>query len=464
MEEQHFSNSQLATPPASPLPEGVEEVFDSEQEELEQEGVEYEQEEYEEEGYEGEGEDDDETAYEEEYEEEEEDLYNWRDNLESILPGEYYSGYRRMLSRILRLGCTIRVKYGRDGRTLGHQVYSDDYPKQVRQRLREEKEFARQSRRQEREFERLPQPPRSQPPPPFVQEYQPALYYYNHAPYCYFPDEPIWNQTEPIPMSVKEQEEDWRRMEYHQETLQDMDQKMEDELMHYVALADKQQQYYQEPIRVSMVHIDSGHPNASQLGGHGEASGSSSSQNLPPAAYTSDSEKPFPWSEDEEEEAEESAREQGRKMSSIERSLRAQAVAALYNPSAMLLHSVSMNETPTRTRLRMYRHLTGQPQPPHEYAPESVKQAYRESGGRPMDDHSHHPHHHLSDTHTSSSSSSSSHTAAASEHYPLHNHHGHGHGHHHHHHHMDSSLSHVDDDVPLDDEFGPTYFQGALND
>ncbi|KAG0061559.1 hypothetical protein BGZ89_011344 [Linnemannia elongata] len=427
MEEQHFSNSQLATPPASPLPEGVEEVFDSEQEELEQEGVEYEQEEYEQEeyeekGYEGEGEDDEETAYEEEYEEEEEDLYNWRDNLESILPGEYYSGYRRMLSRILRLGCTIRVKYGRDGRTLGHQVYSDDYPK------------------------------------------QPALYYYNHAPYCYFPDEPIWNQTEPIPMSVKEQEEDWRRMEYHQETLQDMDQKMEDELMHYVALADKQPQYYQEPIRVSMVHIDSGHPNASQLGGHGEASGSSSSQNLPPAAYTSDSEKPFPWSEDEEEEAEESAREQGREMSSIERSLRAQAVAALYNPSAMLLHSVSMNETPTRTRLRMYRHLTGQPQPPHEYAPESVKQAYRESGGRPMDDHSHHPHHHLADTHASSSSSSSSHTAAASEHYPLHNHHNHGHGHHHHHHHMDSSLSHVDEDVPLDDEFGPTYFQGALND
>ncbi|KAG9072400.1 hypothetical protein KI688_000170 [Linnemannia hyalina] len=364
MEEHHFSNRQLETPPASPLPEGVEEAFGSEQEEFEQEEVEYEQhaceqEEYEEEGYQGEEEDDRTTAYEEEYEEgeEEEGLYNWGDDLELTLP---------------------------------------------------------------------------------------ALYYHNHAPCRDFSDEPVWNQTEPIPMPVEEQEEDRRWMEYHQKNLQDMDRKMEDKLMHYVALAEKQPRYPQEPLRVSMVHVDSGHPSTSQPGGHGEVNSSSGSQNLPPSAYISDSEKPFPWSDDEVE-AEESAEEQGRAMSSIERSLRAQAVTALHNPSAMLLHSVSMNE----------------PQPPHEYAPESVKQAYGESGGKPLDDHSHHLHHHYTDTHASSSSSSS-HTAAASEHYQHHNHHSHGH--HHHHHHMDSSSSHVDDDVPMDDEFGPTYFQGALND
>ncbi|KAF9540098.1 hypothetical protein EC957_004651 [Mortierella hygrophila] len=132
-----------------------------------------------------------------------------------------------------------------------------------------------------------------------------------------------------------------------------MDRKMEDKLMYYVALAEKQPRYPQEPLRVSMVHVDSEHPSTSQLGGLGDVNSSSGSQNLPPSAYISDSEKPFPWSDDEEEEAEES--EQGRVMSSIERSLRAQAVTALNNPSAMLLHSVSMNETPTRTRLRMYR-------------------------------------------------------------------------------------------------------------
>ena len=339
MQEKHFSNGQLATPPASPLPEGAEEAFESEQEEFEQEDVEYEQreyeqEEYEEEGYEGKGEDNEETAYEEEYEEGTEGgLYNWGDDLKLILPDECYSGYRKMLSYMLRLGCSIRAKYGRDGRTLGYQVYSDDYPEQVRQR-----------RREEREFERLPQPPRSQPPLPLMQEYQPALYYYNHAPYCDSPDEPAWNQTEPISMSVEKQKEDQRRVENHQETLQDMDQKMEGELMHYVALAKKQPRYLQEPLRVSMVHVDSGHPGASQPGGHGQASGSSSSQNPPPSVYISDSEKPFPRSDHEEEEAEESVGEQGRAMSSIERSVRAQAVAALSDPSAMLLHSVSMNE------------------------------------------------------------------------------------------------------------------------
>lgn len=345
MKEQHFSNSQLATPPASPLPEGVEEALESRQEEFEQEEVEYEQHEYEqenheEEGNEGEGENDEEEAYEEEYEEREEEkgLYNWGDVLELVQPGEYYSGYRRMLSYMLQLGCTIRVKYGRDEKTLG----CDDYREQVRQRRREEREFTRQWRRQERDFERLPQPPRSQPPPPLVQEYQPALYYYNHTQYCDSPDEPVWDRTEPVTMFVEEQEEDRRWMECRRETLQDMNQKVEFELMHYVALAEKQPQYPQEPLRVSMFHVGSGHLSTSLPGGHGEVSSSSGSQNLPPTAYISDSDKSFPWSDDEEE-AEDSAREQG-KMSSIERSLRAQAVTALHNPSAMLLHSVFMNE------------------------------------------------------------------------------------------------------------------------
>ncbi|KAK3838676.1 MAG: hypothetical protein JOS17DRAFT_730909 [Linnemannia elongata] len=347
MKGPHFSNSQLATPPASPLPGGVEEAFESEQEVFEQEEVEYEQHEneqerYEEEGYERKGEDGEEAAYEEYKEEKEEKgLYNWGDDLELTLPGEYYSGYRRMLSSMLQLGCTIRVKYRRDERTLGYQVYNDDYREQVRQSRREQREIERQRWRQEWEFERLPQPPRSQPSPLPVQEYRPALCYYNHAPYCDFSGEPVWDQTELISMSVEEQEVDRKRMEYHDETLQDMDQKMELELLHHVALSEKQPRYPQEPLRVSMIHVDSGHPSMSQPGGHGEASSSSGSQYLPPSAYISDSENPSTWSDEEEEE---SAREQGKEMSSIERSLRAHAVTALYNPSAMLMHSVSMNE------------------------------------------------------------------------------------------------------------------------
>ncbi|KAF9927590.1 hypothetical protein FBU30_003055 [Linnemannia zychae] len=98
---------------------------------------------------------------------------------------------------------------------------------------------------------------------------------------------------------------------------------------------------------------------------------------------------------------------------------------------------------------RTLRHLTGQPQPPHEYAPESIKQAYRETGnitGAPLS---------VSQP-SSSSSSSSSHAAASTEtsssssspYYA----------------HLNPQSSHLDDDIPMDDEFGPTYFQGALND
>ncbi|KAG0320245.1 hypothetical protein BGZ97_000396 [Linnemannia gamsii] len=281
------------------------------------------------------------------------------------------------------------------------------------------------------------------------QTHQPALNYYDLAPYRDFPDEPVWDATEPIPMSAEEEEEDRKRVEYHQDTVQDIDQKMNDELMYYIALANstayKQgQQYPQDPLRVSMVLVE----------GSSSSSSSSTSQN---AAYFCDSDTPYPFSSDDEDEEEQSIG-RGEEISSIERTLRAQAVTALHNPSVMLLHSISMNETPTRTRLRMNRHLTGQPQPPHEYAPESVKKAYREAGGRPLpiDDHSHRQHHHT-DTHASSSPASSSHSAAAAA--ATHQHH-----HHHHHHHMDSQSSHLDDDAPMDDEFGPTYFQGALND
>ncbi|KAG0295623.1 hypothetical protein BGZ96_011333 [Linnemannia gamsii] len=292
-----------------------------------------------------------------------------------------------------------------------------------------------------------------------MQTYQPALYYNNLAPYRDFPNEPVWDATEPIPMSTEEQEEDKKCVEYHQDTVQDIDQKVEDEFLHYITLANstapKQwQQYPQDSLRVSMVLVGSGE-------GHGEGGSSSSSSASQNAAYY-ESDTPYPFSSDDEDEEESTG--QGEEISSIERALRAQAVTALHNPSVMLLHSLSMNETPTRTLLRMNRHLTGQPQPPHEYAPESVKQAYRESGGRllPIDDHSHRQHHHT-DTHASPSSASSLHSAAAAAATALaaaaHHHH-----HHHHHHHMDSQSSHLDGDVPMDDEFGPTYFQGALND
>ncbi|CAO3573548.1 unnamed protein product [Mortierella alpina] len=55
--------------------------------------------------------------------------------------------------------------------------------------------------------------------------------------------------------------------------------------------------------------------------------------------------------------------------SAVEKEIKQRAATALHDHSVLLLHALSMNETPTKARLRMYRHLTGQPQPPHEHTP-----------------------------------------------------------------------------------------------
>ncbi|KAG0217322.1 hypothetical protein BGX33_010857 [Mortierella sp. NVP41] len=137
----------------------------------------------------------------------------------------------------------------------------------------------------------------------------------------------------------------------------------------------------------------------------------------------------------------------------IERSIKLRAANALHDQSVLLMHAISMNETPTRARLRMYRHLTGQPQPPHEYAPESAKREYRGTANPGF----------------SQPASSSAQPSGTQDHYypespsrfpPFLDPHS-----------LDSdyldslaSSTHLDEDVAMDDEFGPTYFQGALSD
>ncbi|KAG9327720.1 hypothetical protein KVV02_006424 [Mortierella alpina] len=55
--------------------------------------------------------------------------------------------------------------------------------------------------------------------------------------------------------------------------------------------------------------------------------------------------------------------------SAVEREIKQRAATALHDYSVLLLHALPMNETPTKARLRMFRHLTGQAQPPHEHTP-----------------------------------------------------------------------------------------------
>ncbi|KAG0223444.1 hypothetical protein BGW42_005896 [Actinomortierella wolfii] len=47
-----------------------------------------------------------------------------------------------------------------------------------------------------------------------------------------------------------------------------------------------------------------------------------------------------------------------------EQELKQRAAFALSDPSTLLLHAITMNESPSRARLRAFRHLTGQPQLP----------------------------------------------------------------------------------------------------
>ncbi|KAF9125573.1 hypothetical protein BGW39_007301 [Mortierella sp. 14UC] len=312
--------------------------------------------------------------------------------------------------------------------------------------------------------------PTSLSPAPCIQRLpQGPPEYLQQAPFIDFPDEPKWHLFESIQVCPGEEEvkdEHHQFMEYHQEILQGMDRAIEEEVRWYISHMDTTTKgivalAQQEPVTVSMVLVDPVQTSTSAAASHGEGGSGgagtgtgpelissiqrSSTAAIGDAPYESESFSRIPSSDDGTHES----AGQGREMSSIERTLRAQAVTALNNPSALLLHAISMNETPSRARLRMYRHLTGQPQPPHEYAPESVKQAYRETEDTLRPEHSHIHAHADSGAHDSSSSSAPHSTASAN---------------HRQQHHQHQHQYHLDDDVPMDDEFGPTYFQGALDD
>ncbi|KAK3843515.1 MAG: hypothetical protein J3R72DRAFT_473793 [Linnemannia gamsii] len=494
MAERH-TESQLMTPPASPLPE--EEFQDFEEEEMH--GIGYEDEHEDE--YDDEYEQEEEEEYDIEYEEDKEYYddhgygtykYSSRCTIEATFQllfqlEQYFNDNKIDVSRRAQMLSTLELcRYDPD---------SDSYYLTRGPLLR-----PTESRSQRRRQSSLPPPPTrpsSYSSASETEEAEASLStsaswlpqqgyfpripkgppeYLQEAPYTAFPDEPKWHLF--VPKNEEEEhaeqmDEDQKFMKYHEELLEDMEQDVEKEFRWYTTatkhMADIAQD--QEPIIVSMVLVDRVQASTSATSSHGEGSSSGAETALeliatstqePPAAaavntpYESESSSQISSSADGADEF------VGRdiEMSSIERALRAQAVTALNNPSALLLHAISMNETPSRTRLRMYRHLTGQPQPPHEYAPEAVKRAFRESGGRPqLDDSQIHTTHadsvHASPS-SSSSSSSAAHATVTADHHQQH--------HRHHQHHSHSSSSHADDDAPMDDEFGPTYFQGALND
>ncbi|KAF9186110.1 hypothetical protein BGZ51_002235 [Haplosporangium sp. Z 767] len=117
-------------------------------------------------------------------------------------------------------------------------------------------------------------------------------------------------------------------------------------------------------------------------------------------------------------------------LSSPSKETKQQAANALHDHSVLLLHALSMNETPTKTRLRMYRHLTGQPQPLHDHAPTKWKKNEKDLLRTPA---------------TADSAAASRSTGASST--------------------MDYGYTSKKrrDIVPLDDEFAHTLFQGSLD-
>ncbi|KAI7818130.1 hypothetical protein BC939DRAFT_463782 [Gamsiella multidivaricata] len=126
----------------------------------------------------------------------------------------------------------------------------------------------------------------------------------------------------------------------------------------------------------------------------------------------------------------------------FEKEIKQRAATALHDHSVLLLHALTMNETPAKARLRMYRHLTGQPQPPHDYAP--AKRKHKEAESSVFSSTSNNPG-------TSNYSGSSRATGPSST----------------------SSLSisaqgqagsrRARDIIPVDEEFAHTYFQGPLS-
>ncbi|KAF9909481.1 hypothetical protein EC991_008463 [Linnemannia zychae] len=206
--------------------------------------------------------------------------------------------------------------------------------------------------------------------------------YLKQEPFIDFPDEPKWHFFESNHVSPEEEakNEDRQFLEYHHEILQEIDRAIEEEVRWYTShtdiatkgMATFPQEQEQEPIIVSMVLVDQVQTSTSTAVSHGEGSSSSNSSDSSIAGigselinsaqghsaaaivYASHESESFSRTTSLVDETYESAG-RGREMSSIERTLRAQAVAALNNPSALLLHAISMNETPSRARLRMYR-------------------------------------------------------------------------------------------------------------
>ncbi|KAF9915317.1 hypothetical protein BX616_006435 [Lobosporangium transversale] len=110
--------------------------------------------------------------------------------------------------------------------------------------------------------------------------------------------------------------------------------------------------------------------------------------------------------------------------SAIERENKQRAANALFDHSTLLLHALSMNETPAKARMRMFRHLTGMPQPQHSYTPSKQKCKEKENENA------------SSSTSRTPGSSRGTLPQEATAHRPRR------------------------DNVPLDDEFAHTYFQG----
>ncbi|KAF9379898.1 hypothetical protein CPB97_008690 [Podila verticillata] len=112
--------------------------------------------------------------------------------------------------------------------------------------------------------------------------------------------------------------------------------------------------------------------------------------------------------------------------SSMERDIKQRAATPLFDPSVLLFHSLSMNESPTKTRLRMLRHLTGQPQPSHDHAPSKLRQS-----------------HSSSTSHASHAKAKTGDTSSSTQ--------------------APSTTRPRRDNIPVDDEFAHTFFRGRVD-
>ncbi|GJJ68638.1 hypothetical protein EMPS_00984 [Entomortierella parvispora] len=126
--------------------------------------------------------------------------------------------------------------------------------------------------------------------------------------------------------------------------------------------------------------------------------------------------------------------------SAVEKELKQRTANVLCDHSLLLLNALTMNETPTKARLRSFRHLTGQPQPPHDHAP--AKRKHKEPEGASGSAHTNAGR----TTGSAWTPGASGGASAARAMDPT----------------SGQSSRHRREAIPLDDEFGHTIFQGAL--